>query len=116
LYERTTPDFEQPERLVNNHAIEQASDGEECTASVTLEFEHEHNVYRLQRSVTEPRLRGGRERVREPQVSLVYTDEGGRNHEQRNPGDAVDRILPERLHQFFLFNGERIEHLVSPSA
>jgi DNA sulfur modification protein DndD len=117
LYERTTPDFEQPRRLVNDWLMAEAAEGEERSASVTLEFEHEHSRYRLERRVTERKGPGGQsERVRDPEVSLSYTDEGGRNYEQRNPGDAVDRILPERLHQFFLFNGERIEHLVDPSA
>jgi DNA sulfur modification protein DndD len=95
----------------------EAAEGEERSASVTLEFEHEHSRYRLERRITERNGPGGqRERARDPEVSLSYTDEGGRNYQQQNPGDAVDRILPERLHQFFLFNGERIEHLVDPSA
>lgn len=117
LYERTTPDFEIPKSLVNDRLIAEAREGEERSASVTLEFEHEHSRYRLERRVTERRGAGGqRERVRDPEVLLSYTDEGGSNHQQRNPDDAIDRILPERLHQFFLFNGERIEHLVEPSA
>jgi DNA sulfur modification protein DndD len=117
LYERTTPDFEQPRRLVNDRLMAEAAEGEERSASVTLEFEHEHSRYRLERRVTERKGPGGqRERVRDPEVLFSYTDEGGRNYQQQNPGDAVDRILPERLHQFFLFNGERIEHLADPSA
>jgi len=117
LYQRTTSDFEQPERLVNDHLMAEAAEGEERSASVTLEFEHEYSRYRLQRRVTERKGPGQRrERVRDPEVELTYTDEGGRNYQQKNPDDAIDRILPERLHQFFLFNGERIEHLVDPSA
>ncbi|MBO0799404.1 MAG: AAA family ATPase, partial [Blastocatellia bacterium] len=117
LYQRTTPDFEQPERLVNDHLMAEAAEGEERSASVTLEFEHEYSRYRLRRWITERKGPAQRlERVRDPEVELTYTDEGGRNYRQQNPGDAIDRILPERLHQFFLFNGERIEHLVDPSA
>jgi DNA sulfur modification protein DndD len=117
LYNQFTPDFEQPDRLVNEHVMADAAEAEERSASVTLEFEHEHSRYRLQRQVTERKRPGGRpERVRDPDVTLTYTDEGGLNHEQRNPGDAIDRILPERLHQFFFFNGERIERLADPSA
>lgn len=117
LYGKTTPDFEQNDRLVNDHLMTRALDGETHTAAVTLEFEHNHCRYRLERRVSEcTGPQGRRERVRDPEVTLSYTDEGGLNHESRNPEDAVDRILPERLHQFFLFNGERIEHLVDPSA
>ncbi|MFB4285072.1 AAA family ATPase [Nonomuraea sp. MTCD27] len=119
LYNSFTPDFEQPERLVNDHFMASAPPGVERSASVTLEFEHERSRYLLQRRVTERQDHTGRrERVNNPEddVSLTYTDEGGRNHVQRNPNDAIDRILPERLHQFFLFNGERIERLVDPNA
>ncbi len=117
LYGRFTADFEQPDRLVNNHLMATAPPDEERSASVTLEFEHEHSRYLLQRTVTERQTADGRrERVGTPEVQLSYTDEGGRNYQQQNPEDAIDRILPERLHQFFLFNGERIEHLVDPSA
>jgi DNA sulfur modification protein DndD len=117
LYGRLTPDFEQPDRLVNNHLLASTPPGEERSASVMLEFEHEHSRYLLKRTVTERQMPDGRrERVGNPEVELSYTDEGGRNYRQQNPEDAIDRILPERLHQFFLFNGERIEHLVDPSA
>jgi DNA sulfur modification protein DndD len=70
----------------------------------------------LQREVVERAGPDGRRDRLRNDVSLTFTDEGGSNHEQKNPTDAVDRILPERLHQFFFFNGERIEHLVDPSA
>lgn len=117
LYGTFTDDFEQQDRLVNNQLMATASPGESRAASVALEFEHENCRYFLKRTVTERQTaQGARERVGNPEVVLSYTDEGGRNYTQRNPDDAIDRILPERLHQFFLFNGERIEHLVDPSA
>lgn len=116
LYDKLTPDFEQPDRIVNGYVVANTPEGEECSARVTLEFEHEHNRYRLEREVSErPGPAGRRDRVRD-NTTLNFTDEGGSNHEQRNPSEAIDRILPERLHQFFFFNGERIEHLVDPSA
>jgi DNA sulfur modification protein DndD len=117
LYGQFTPDFEQPERLVNEHLWSKAAEGDELSARVTLEFEHEHSVYVLERVTTDRKGTEGRpKRVRDGEVHLDSTDEGGRNYEQRNPGDAIDRILPQRLHQFFFFNGERIEHLVQPTA
>lgn len=117
LYGSFTDDFEQQDRLVNNHLMATVPPGEPRAASVTLEFEHENCRYFLKRTVTERQTaQGTRERVGNPDVVLSYTDEGGRNYPAKNPEDAIDRILPERLHQFFLFNGERIEHLVDPSA
>ena len=35
---------------------------------------------------------------------------------RRNPQDTILQILPEPLHRFFFFDGERIEHLVKPTA
>jgi DNA sulfur modification protein DndD len=116
LYDKTTPDFEQPRRIVNGYLMSITPEGGDRSASVTLEFEHEHNRYRLQREITERRGPDGRRDRTHDDVSLTFTDEGGSNYEQRNPSEAVDRILPERLHQFFFFNGERIEHLVDASA
>jgi DNA sulfur modification protein DndD len=116
LFGKTTPDFEQPDRIVNDHVLAEA-DGEPRSARVSLHFEHEHAVYTLERTVEE-RIgpQGRRERAGTERVSLSLTDESGRNAEVRNPEDAIDRILPERLHQFFFFNGERIERLVGASA
>ncbi|MDA8310873.1 MAG: AAA family ATPase [Actinomycetota bacterium] len=117
LYGKVTPDFEQPDRLVNSHLMAGLADGEEGMARVVLEFEHDHNRYRLQREIAEGNGPNGRRTKGRENLRLTFTDEGGSNYEQRdNPGEAIDRILPERLHQFFFFNGERIEHLADPSA
>lgn len=117
LYGKFTPDFEQPDRLVNRRLMAGIAHGEEGTARVILEFEHDHNRYRLQREIAKCNTPNGRRTKVREHLRLTFTDEGGSNYEQRdNPGEAIDRILPERLHQFFFFNGERIEHLADPSA
>lgn len=117
LYGQFTDDFEQPERLANDAAWESLPPGEDLDVRVELEFEHEDNLYRLSRHSTfRKRADGKRDVVEDGVAKLNFTDERGRNHSTENPNDAVKRMLPERLHQFFFFNGERIEHLVQPSA
>lgn len=117
LYAQFTDDFEQPDHLPNDHVWGQVEPGASVSVRVELEFEHEENLYRLsRRSVFRKRADGVPDLVEDAVASLTFTDERGRNHSKENPNDAVKRMLPERLHQFFLFNGERIEHLVQPSA
>lgn len=116
LYGEFTPDFEHPERPINQRVWDAAGDGEEVSAEVQLEFEHDDGRYMVKRIArcrkegTEP------QEVRGSQVSLYLTDASGRFRELPGAADAVDQILPKRLHQFFFFNGERIDRLAQQTA
>lgn len=117
LYEATSPGFDKPDDLVNHRAWAEADPGEEVTARVIVEFEHENNLFTLERVTTERKREGdGRVRVRDGIVTLTVVDEGGRSDERSNPGGTINSILPDRLHRFFFFDGERIENLVKPAA
>jgi DNA sulfur modification protein DndD len=95
----------------------EATHGQEVTARVTIEFEHEDRNYTLERITT--RKKGSRDEsvlVRDAEACLFYIDEDGQQKSISNPNDAINQILPERLHSFFFFDGERIERLVKPDA
>ena len=118
LYRSFSPGFEQPEHLVNEHAWEQASVGDEVTTRVSVEFEHEERRYTVTRSTVVRKADDGSEvRVRDAAVSVGFIDEYGEYH-SRDEASAgtIEEVLPERLHRFFFFDGERIEQLVKPSA
>lgn len=117
FYRQFTPAFENSEHLINERAWVEARKGEEVTARVTIEFEHEGRQYTLERLTT--RKKSGSEGghlLKDAECSLVYIDEDGQQKPINNPTDAVNQILPERLHSFFFFDGERIERLVKPDA
>lgn len=118
LYRQTTEGFEHPTELVNHRAWAEASEGSSVNARVVVEFEHENAVYTVERiTVDRKGPDGRRDRIRDAEVSLAFIDEGGKHHSPRdNPEGALSQILPERLHRFFFFDGERIESLVKPAA
>lgn len=114
LYKETTPGFEQPQAIVNFRALGEASDNEEVTARVVLIFEHDDNLYTVERVTTERKLADGRLlRVKDAAAAVEFMDETGRTYERSDSEEGtLNQILPKRLHSFFFFNGERIEHLV----
>ncbi len=118
FYKQTTEGFEWPTELVNHRAWAEAKEGESIRARVVVEFEHENQLYTVERiTVDRKGPDGRRDRIRDAEISVTFIDEGGRQHSAReNPDGALNQILPERLHRFFFFDGERIENLVKPAA
>jgi len=117
LYGTHTPAFEHPDDLINHGAWAGAKPGEEVEARVTLTFEDGDQTYTVER-VSSARKDGDGKRIplRDGDMSLHFIDESGRDHVRENPERAVRQILPERLHSFFFFDGERIEKLASEDA
>lgn len=115
LYKETTPGFEQPEALVNFRALDAAKANEEVSARVVLIFEHEDDVYTVERVTTERKQADcSTLRVRDAAATVTFVDESGRTHDRSDSEEGtINQILPKRLHNFFFFNGERIEHLVA---
>ncbi len=117
LYGTFTDDFEQPERLIHGDTWVAAASGSKLSASVELRFEHERKRYELIREVATTKDAPEQNlRDRKGSLRLLVTDESGATTEPKNPADQVDRILPQELHKFFFFNGERIENLTRHTA
>lgn len=117
LYAKTTPALEAPDNLTNERAWAEAKPGQEVSARVIIEFEDDGVVYTVERVRTARKGDDGREHVtRDGHATLHFIDAGGAD-ERDNPEGTINQILPERLHRFFFFDGERdIERLVKPAA
>jgi DNA sulfur modification protein DndD len=120
LYQDTTPDLENKDRLVNERAFAEAAIGANVTCSVTLDFEYRNERYRVERSATQSKL--GQAESSKARVALRMfrvgadgvTETIGGNDEARQ--HRIHQILPASLHPFFFFNGERVERLAGEDA
>ena len=118
LYQSASPDFEDADRLENEAAFAEIENGERLTTSVELIFTDHNRKYTAKRACVVEKDKHGTRRVVSPgELTLFYTDETGENKKDPgNPNETLQRLLPERLHPFFFFNGERIERLANKEA
>ncbi|MCP9491207.1 MAG: AAA family ATPase [Solirubrobacteraceae bacterium MAG38_C4-C5] len=118
LYRACSPGFEQPDHLINEQAWAEAQPGDDVAATVTLEFEHEGRRYSVRRTTVDRKnTEGAASRVKDAVVSVGFIDEDGEHHNRDDTSaGTINEVLPERLHRFFFFDGERIEQLVKPDA
>lgn len=117
LYGQFTPDLEHPERVINNQLWDEALDGDILTATVEVSFEHEGSFYTVVRRAQTKKIQDMPQKTNwTGDVDVTYIDRTGKSRKPNNPADVIDQILPERLHQFFFFNGERIERLAQGTA
>jgi DNA sulfur modification protein DndD len=117
FYGILTADVEGQDRLINERAKAEAKIGDLIRTRIVIDFEHEGRSYTVARAISE-RKTGERNFQREGgnELSLEFIGEDGRRDAPSNPQESMDRILPKRLHNFFFFNGERIEALAKESA
>lgn len=112
LYERFSAAFSSPEQLVNKRAIYEVPPREAVECFVEIAFEHDHKRYRLKRSCRAYRSDLSIEYRRIDPCMWVAGDDGRWFLTPQHPDDIIGRILPGSLHQYFFFDGERIEHIV----
>lgn len=116
LYERTSRGFLLADQVVNNAALREARPGDMVEAWVEIKFEHLEYKYvirrtsRVRRGVTEAEV----SLLGEPVTELQLAGPDGQWKVETSVADAIGRILPEDLHTYFFFDGERIERLVQP--
>lgn len=116
FYGRT--DFDTGERnILNEHAIAIAGGEERIRLSVQVAFEHDAYRYTAKRTQFFRKTDGMEiEQVGGAVLELSWTDPSGTFDKSRNPESQMNQILPEKMHSYFLFNGERIEKLAYASA
>jgi len=117
LYGKFSPDFEMSQRLINERAWDEADTGDKVCTRVSIEFTHEGRKYIAERTAREEKNDSNslEDAVALP-PTLECTDDDGEHYKIENPFDFMDQLLPERLHRFFFFNGERIEDLAKETA
>ena len=111
LYEKFSAAFAAEDKLVNKRAITQAQPGEPVECWVEVAFEHDSKHYRVKRLC---RAYKGEtiEHSKSELFLYIAGDDGRWSLPQQLPEDIIGRILPESLHQYFFFDGERIDHIV----
>jgi len=112
LYEKFTAAFASEEQLVNKRAIAEAEIGAtiECWAEVV--FEHSGTQYQAKRVCRAYKQKDGAEQNKSELRLLAKNEMGRWLPTSYQPEDVIGRILPESLHRYFFFDGERIEQIV----
>lgn len=111
LYEKFTAALASPEQLVNRRAIAEAKKNIDCWVEVG--FEHDGKQYRIKRSCQAKILKSGVEHSASELLMQFCGDDGRWSMlpSTQKPEDVIARILPKSLHQYFFFDGERIEQI-----
>lgn len=112
LYEKFTAAFAATEQLVNKRAISEAEENQPIECWVEVGWEHEGINYRAKRIC----------RVYKNPTTIAATktlltiqfagDEGKWGFPLEPAEEIINNILPVSLHQYFFFDGERIEEIV----
>ncbi len=117
MYGEFSAGFQQQEQLINKRAIREASVGESVEARVELMIEHIGKRYLITKTCRAEKAEGNSS-VRKPKTvgpEMQWCDADGKWKEEKRPDDVIGRILPEDLHFYFFFDGERIEKIFNPA-
>jgi DNA sulfur modification protein DndD len=113
LYDKFSSAFQAEEQLVNKRAINEAKAGKAVACWVEIVFEHDSKRYQAKRLCRAYRNEQGIiEHGKSDLYMQVAGDDGRWSPPPQHPEDIIGRILPESLHRYFFFDGERIEHIV----
>jgi DNA sulfur modification protein DndD len=113
LYEKFTAAFAEPQQLVNKRAIAEADVGTAVDTWVEIAWEHDGKRYRAKRMCRAYKQPDTVNIVNNELLYLYIGDADGKwLHPQQPPDEIIGRILPASLHQYFFFDGERIEQIV----
>ncbi|MEV3997360.1 AAA family ATPase [Streptomyces halstedii] len=112
LYGTFSDDVEQQHRVIHDKAWADTAFGEDITASVRLDFEHDGTRFSAVRQVTVTKEKEEQESVK-PVLTVTEIRTDGEAQSIHNGQDRIEKILPQGLRQFFFFNGERMEKMFS---
>lgn len=110
LYEKFTAAFASPELLVNQRSLAEAAPEQAVECWVELQFERDRKIYQLKRKCYASK--NAQHQISYTQANLfmlVAGDDGRWYPPLESPEDIINRILPASLHQYFFFDGERID-------
>lgn len=111
-------DFDTREvNILNEQAIGEAASDSQINLSVVVKFEHDEIQYELTREQYFRKSDGMNVKsIGGDVATLSWIDSNGVYEKSNNPDNQINQILPEKLHTYFLFNGERIEKLANLSS
>lgn len=115
LYGTFSKGFRNTDRLINKRAIAEAQKGQTIECSGELNFEHAGRNYRLKKVIDVVIPDDPAKLIeRDKETVLQYQDEDGQWAEVADIEASIGRILPQDLHSYFFFDGERVEKIVDP--
>ena len=112
LYEKFSAAFAAQEQLVNKRALAEAEMGKAVGCWAEILFEHDSTRYQARRICRAYKSENTVEHGKSELFLNVAKDDGRWLKPEQHPDDIIGRILPESLHQYFFFDGERIEQIV----
>ena len=112
LYEKFSAAFASEDQLVNKRAITEARLNDLVESWVEVRFEHNNKRYQAKRLCRAYKTEAGVEQGKSELYLQIAGDDGRWLLPQQLPEDIIGRILPVTLHQYFFFDGERIEQIV----
>ena len=112
LYEKFSAAFASTEQLVNKRAIAEAKTGQAVECWVEVEWEHENKRYNVKRQCRAYKNQTDISVGKTELKMQVAGDDGRWYFPPQQPEEVIGQILPASLHQYFFFDGERIEAIV----
>lgn len=112
LFKQFTAAFKEEHHLVNKRALAEVDTGQPVDCSVELIFEHGSRKYHLIRSRRAFVDKQNAVNEKDLDCKLFEAQDNGRWIINKESEKEINRILPESLHQYFFFDGERIEKIV----
>ncbi|MEH2414167.1 AAA family ATPase [Nostoc sp.] len=112
LYDKFSAAFASIEQLVNKRAIAETQKGQAVECWVEIGWEHEGKRYRVKRVCRGYKNESDFDAGKTQLTMWVGADDGKWNIPIQQPEDIINQILPATLHQYFFFDGERIEEIV----
>lgn len=110
LYEKFTAAFASPELLVNQRAITEANFEQAVECWVELQFEHDRKLYQIKRKCYANKVLETQVKYSPTKLFILVAGDDGRWYPPLELAeDIIERILPASLHQYFFFDGERID-------
>lgn len=112
LYEKFSAAFASIDQLVNKRAIAEAKIGQGVECWVELAWEHDSKRYRVKRQCRVYKHENDIDVGKTEIYMQVAGDDGRWYLPPQQPEEIIGQILPASLHQYFFFDGERIEEIV----
>jgi DNA sulfur modification protein DndD len=112
LYEKFSAAFASVEQLVNKRAIAAAENKQAVECWVEIGWEHEGKRYRVKRACRVYKHGSDFDAGKTQLTMWVGEDDGKWSLPTQPAEDIINQILPASLHQYFFFDGERIEEIV----
>ena len=110
LYEKFTAAFASPELIVNQRAIAEVAPEQGVECWVELQFEHDRKLYQIKRKCYANKDAESQVQYSQTKLFMLVAGDDGRWYPPlETPEDIINRILPASLHQYFFFDGERID-------